>query len=177
MSAYLLFNSSDPPPTIRLLTPKPSAPGKPTAKSKGCAFLEFSHRNALQQALKLHQSEIEGRRINVELTAGGGGKSESRLSKVKERNKELDGQRKKRQEKQATAGKGEEQASALPERPQRFSTTSGIEQTAAGKRTWTVGDEEDGETHRGGRKHSKAGKKGRPKGKEWGTGVNAIPVG
>jgi len=29
----------------------------------------------------------------VELTAGGGGKSEQRLSKVKERNKELDGQR------------------------------------------------------------------------------------
>jgi nucleolar protein 6 len=65
----------------------------------------------------------------------------------------------------------------LPERPQRFSTTSGIEQDAAGKRTWTVGDEEDGTTHRGGRKHSKVGKKGRPKGKEWGTGVNAIPVG
>jgi len=109
--------------------------------------------------------------------AGGGGKSESRLSKVKERNKELDGQRKKRLEKQATAGKGEEHASALPERPQRFSTTSGIEQTAAGKRTWTVGDKDDGEMHRGGRKHSKAGKRGRPKGKEWGTGVNAIPVG
>lgn len=65
----------------------------------------------------------------------------------------------------------------LPERPQRFSTTSGIEQTDAGKRTWTVGDEDDGETHRGGRKHSKAGKKGRPKARDWGTGVNSIPVG
>ena len=93
LPAFSRKKISDPPPTVRLLTPKPSAPGKPTAKSKGCAFLEFSHRNALQQALKLHQSEIEGRRINVELTAGGGGKSEQRLSKVKERNKELDGQR------------------------------------------------------------------------------------
>jgi nucleolar protein 6 len=65
----------------------------------------------------------------------------------------------------------------LPERPQRFSTTSGMEQSSAGKRTWTVGDEENEETHRGGRKHSRTGKKGRPKGKEWGTGVNAIPVG
>jgi len=111
------------------------------------------------------------------MRAGGGGKGESRLNKVKERNKELDGQRKKRQEKQTTAGKSDEQASMVPERPQRFSTTSGIEQTAAGKRTWTVGDIEDGEKHRGGLKHSKGGKKGRPKGKEWGTGVNAIPVG
>ena len=189
-------NLPDPPPKIRLLTPKPSAPGKPTAKSKGCAFLEFSHRNALQQALKLHQSEIEGRRINVELTAGGGGKGESRLTKVKERNKELDSQRvrfenigvditltinapqKKHQEKLAKSGKGDESASALPERPQRFSTTSGLEQAAAGKRTWTVGDvEDDGETHRGGRKHSTRGKKGRPAAKVWGTGVNAIPVG
>ncbi|KAJ7786558.1 hypothetical protein B0H16DRAFT_1446271 [Mycena metata] len=50
-------------------------PGKPANKSKGCAFVEFSHRNALQQGLKLHQSELEGRRINVELTVGGGGKS------------------------------------------------------------------------------------------------------
>lgn len=31
--------------------------------------------------------------INVELTAGGGGKSENRITKVRERNKELFGQR------------------------------------------------------------------------------------
>lgn len=83
----------DPPPTVRLLTPKPSSSTRPANKSKGCAFLEFSHRNALQQALKLHQSELEGRMINVELTAGGGGKSENRITKVRERNKELLGQR------------------------------------------------------------------------------------
>lgn len=55
--------------------------------------MEFSHRNALQQGLKLHQSDIEGRKINVELTAGGGGKSENRLEKVKKRNRELHEQR------------------------------------------------------------------------------------
>jgi len=55
--------------------------------------LEFTHRNALQQALKLHQSTLDGRLINVELTAGGGGKGESRLAKVRERNKALIGQR------------------------------------------------------------------------------------
>lgn len=83
----------DPPPTVRLMAPKPSAAGKPVNKSKGFAFLEFSEKSSLQQALKLHQSQLEGRMINVELTAGGGGKSETRLAKVRERNKELHGQR------------------------------------------------------------------------------------
>lgn len=55
--------------------------------------MEFSHRNALQQGLKLHQTELDGRKINVELTAGGGGKSEHRLEKVKKRNRELHEQR------------------------------------------------------------------------------------
>lgn len=75
------------------MTPKPSAPGKPVAKSKGCAFLEFTSKPALQTALKLHQSSLEGRMINVELTAGGGGKSEGRMAKLKVRNKELHEQR------------------------------------------------------------------------------------
>lgn len=75
------------------MTPKPTPNGRPVAKSKGCAFLEFSAKTGLQQALKLHQSQLEGRLINVELTAGGGGKSESRISKLKERNKELHEQR------------------------------------------------------------------------------------
>jgi len=36
---------------------------------------------------------LEGRMINVELTAGGGGKGENRLEKLKKRNQELLGQR------------------------------------------------------------------------------------
>lgn len=75
------------------MTPKPSATGRPTAKSKGFAFLEFTNKQPLQTALKLHQSDLQGRMINVELTAGGGGKSDGRLKKVKERNKELFEQR------------------------------------------------------------------------------------
>ena len=86
----------DPPPTVRLLTPKATRAGTTAAKkskSKGCAFLEFSTRPALQAALRLHQSELDGRRINVELTAGGGGKSDARLTKLKARNKLLAAQR------------------------------------------------------------------------------------
>ena len=89
LSIYFL---ADPPPTIRLLT-HTSTSGSQRSKSKGCAFLEFTHRNALQQALKFHQSTLEGRMINVELTAGGGGKGGTRLAKVRERNKALLAQR------------------------------------------------------------------------------------
>ncbi|KAF8215971.1 hypothetical protein K438DRAFT_1561324 [Mycena galopus ATCC 62051] len=165
------FAACDPPPTVRLRTPKP-VPGRPANKSKGCAFVEFSHRNALQQGLKLHQSELEGRKINVELTVGGGGKSDSRLTKLKERNKGLFEERKDRIEKLA---KSDPSLSSVPDLPQRFSATSGLEQVQSRRRTWTVGDEDDGETHRGGKKHIKVG--GRGQGKQWGTGVNAIPVG
>ena len=97
--ALLTNTNPDPPPTVRLLTPKVTTRAGVTAaaaaksKSKGCAFLEFSTRHALQTALRLHQSELDGRRINVELTAGGGGKSDARLAKVKARNKHLGAQR------------------------------------------------------------------------------------
>jgi nucleolar protein 6 len=58
------------------------------------------------------------------------------------------------------------------QKPQRFSATSGMEQVPVTKRSWTVGDDDDGQTHRGGSKSKK-----KPKAKAWGTGVNAIPVG
>ncbi|KAG1760364.1 hypothetical protein EDD22DRAFT_980642 [Suillus occidentalis] len=190
------FAACDPPPTVRLLAPKPAAnktPSKPAIKSKGCAFLEFKHRNALQQGLKLHHSSLDGRQINVELTAGGGGKGEARLSKLKERNKELESQRvshvssvvylvlsnliaQQKQLQKKAKSKGEESAFGM-DGAKRFSTTSGADQEVQKKRTWTVGDTEDSTTHRGGKKHAKAGKARRTKSKDWGTGVNAIPVG
>ncbi|KAJ3998565.1 hypothetical protein F5050DRAFT_1798344 [Lentinula boryana] len=156
------FSVCDPPPSVRLLTPKVSTPSN---KSKGCAFLEFTHRNALQQALKLHQSKLDGRAINVELTSGGGGKSEARLQKLKERNKKLHEQRKGRQDKDENTT-----------HPQRYSTTSGVGTAPDTNNTWTIDDTEDGTVHRGGKKHIK--KHGRPqRSKDWSTGVNAIPVG
>ncbi|KAK0246358.1 hypothetical protein EDD85DRAFT_966636 [Armillaria nabsnona] len=164
------FAACDPPPSIRLLTPK-AIPGKTTTKSKGCAFLEFTHRNALQQALKLHQSQLDGRLINVELTAGGGGRGETRIQKVKDRNRGLHDQRKEKLEKQAKDGA----LISTTARPQRYSATSGVDQVPSKKRTWTIDDTIENEVHRGGVKHNKSRK---PRGgKAWGTGVNAIPVG
>lgn len=159
--------------------------GKPSRKSKGCAFLEFSHRNALQQALKLHQSELDGRMINVELTAGGGGRSENRLTKVRQRNKELLEQRVRVpwrtainpvqffNQRARTEKQNPNSAPTLSDKPQRYSSTSGIDQKPVARRTWTVGDSLEAETHRGGEKHTRACQNRR---KTWGTGVNAIPV-
>ncbi|KAI0756756.1 hypothetical protein C8Q80DRAFT_1264775 [Daedaleopsis nitida] len=175
------FAKCDPPPTVRLMTPKPSAKSRPTAKSKGFAFVEFTHTNALQQGLKLHQTELEGRKINVELTAGGGGKSEARLEKVKKRNRDLHEQRKTHLTKRSSAkkNKGEgddgDYEDAQIERPQRYSATSGVEQMPLKRRTWSIPDAADEGTSGKKKRGSKKGKQRPPK--PLGTGVNAIPVG
>ncbi|KAF2767891.1 hypothetical protein EJ03DRAFT_139196 [Teratosphaeria nubilosa] len=94
-----------------------------TKKSKGFAFLEFDGYDRMKTCLKLyHHSEFdpatyEGeqsaigaqsggrgkkargpRRINVELTAGGGGKTEGRMGKIKSKNVRLEEQRQRRAE-------------------------------------------------------------------------------
>jgi len=169
------FSACDPPPSIRLLTPKLQ---KTVHKSKGCAFLEFTHRNALQQALKLHHSVLDSRKINVELSAGGGGKSVIRVAKIQKRNKELHDQRKKRQQ-QAAVNTPHDDTKADSQNPrQRYSATAGVEQPPQRPRTWsTIQDGDAGVVHRGGQKHSK--KRNKKEGlrlPDWGTGVNAIPI-
>lgn len=101
-------------PSVRLLTKKadpnalanlPASKRKSIAKgkaqdptkpqSKGCAFVEFKSSEALRKALKFHHTMLEGRKINVELTAGGGGKSENRQEKIKAKNAGLEKERQK----------------------------------------------------------------------------------
>lgn len=53
--------------------------------------------------MKLHHSLLNGREINVELTAGGGGKSAERKGKIAERNKRIGGQRERRADKEREA--------------------------------------------------------------------------
>ncbi|CBZ54435.1 putative RNA-binding protein [Neospora caninum Liverpool] len=50
---------------VRMLT------HRETNKPKGCAFVEFDCREALEIALNYHHRELGGRRINIELSAGG----------------------------------------------------------------------------------------------------------
>jgi nucleolar protein 6 len=56
---------------------------KVTKKSRGAAFVEFATPNELQEAIKMTGKELDGRKIRVEPTVGGGGKSETRKEKLK----------------------------------------------------------------------------------------------
>ncbi|OCF33437.1 nucleolar protein 6 [Kwoniella heveanensis BCC8398] len=93
-------------PAVRLLTTKPT-PQAPVPKSRGIAFLELPTSTSMQAALKLHHSNLKGRTINVELTAGGGGAGESRKRKIEERNKRVGDQREKRAEREKEEGGGQ----------------------------------------------------------------------
>ena len=46
------------------------------------AFVELASESALHSALKLHKSVMEGRRINVERTVGGGGSQDKRKQRL-----------------------------------------------------------------------------------------------
>ncbi|KIV80376.1 hypothetical protein PV11_07877 [Exophiala sideris] len=113
------------PSSVRLTT------DKNTGRSKGFAFLEFDAYDKMKTCLKLyHHSEFNpqskdgeedghepaqderkrGRKINVELTAGGGGKSKDRKAKIKTKNEKLEEERarqrtKEKAEKENTAHK------------------------------------------------------------------------
>ena len=56
---------------------------------KGFAFLEFEDPATHAKALKLNHSMLRGRRINVEMTAGGGGNGANRKKKITEKNKKF----------------------------------------------------------------------------------------
>ncbi|KAB8290516.1 hypothetical protein EYC80_010944 [Monilinia laxa] len=82
------------PASVRHLTEK----GNPT-KSRGCAFLEFEGYDHMKTCLKqFHQTTFNDglsapRKVNVELTAGGGGNTKDRRSKIKGKNEKLNEQR------------------------------------------------------------------------------------
>ncbi|MCJ1260059.1 hypothetical protein MMC24_007899 [Lignoscripta atroalba] len=88
---------------------------KETGRSKGFAFLEFDHYDRMKTCLKLfHHSTFDDgisppRKINVELTVGGGGsKSKDRRLKLQEKNERLSEERRRRaleEEKWATKPK------------------------------------------------------------------------
>lgn len=69
-------------------------------KSKGFAFLEFNGYDRMKTCLKLyHHSDFNDgkspmRKINVELTAGGGGRGDARREKLKMKNAKLEEERK-----------------------------------------------------------------------------------
>jgi RNA recognition motif-containing protein len=77
------FESAEGLMSTRLMT------DKETKAPKGFAFLEFKDSECLQSALKFHHTLFKRRQINVELTAGGGGKSEARQEKLQVKREKL----------------------------------------------------------------------------------------
>lgn len=101
----LLTKKADPNALASLSNSKKKSIAKGKAKdpsapvSKGCAFVEFTNGMSLQKALRFHHTMFHGRQINVELTAGGGGKSQQRKEKIKAKNESLEKERRKLHEK------------------------------------------------------------------------------
>ena len=62
---------------------------KDTGKSKCCGFLELSNNKVMQNALKFHRSRLHGKHVNIEVTCGGGGKTETRRHKIMKKNRTL----------------------------------------------------------------------------------------
>ncbi|KAI8069901.1 hypothetical protein BC940DRAFT_296440 [Gongronella butleri] len=69
---------------------------KVTKKPKGFAFVELATAADMQKALAFHRTTFKKRQINVELTAGGGGRSDARKEKIKTKNDKLTQERQKK---------------------------------------------------------------------------------
>ncbi|QRV97409.1 RNA recognition motif protein [Ceratobasidium sp. AG-Ba] len=175
------FGDCKPAPSIRLLTPKPRS-GKPqtavqAAKSKGCAFLEFTTHAAMQLAIRKHHTELAGRRINVELTAGGGGNSDRRKDKLRTRNRTLEEQRKKSADRSAKNPKLDPTPQIETKAPIRYSTTSGTSEHPTHPKTWSIPTAEDEKAKTPKKRGVSKGRKDARKAAWVPSGANAISVG
>ncbi|KAH8882672.1 hypothetical protein GQ53DRAFT_665327 [Thozetella sp. PMI_491] len=92
------------PSDVRVLTER----GNPK-KCRGMAFVEFDNYDRMKTCLeKFHHTEFNDgispvRKINVELTAGGGGKTADRQDKIKEKNRKLNEERIRRTQREEAA--------------------------------------------------------------------------
>ena len=62
------------------------ATDRETGRFKGTCFVEYDNSESHGKALGLHHSLLTGRKINVELTVGGGGRGANRLEKLQAKN-------------------------------------------------------------------------------------------
>ncbi|KAK0633615.1 hypothetical protein B0T14DRAFT_491768 [Immersiella caudata] len=109
------------PTHVRLLTERDDP-----SKSRGIAFIEFANFDHMKTCLeKFHHTEFDNgksapRKINVELTAGGGGKTSHRQQKIASKNKKLNEERHNRfaKEEEAKLEKAVEKATEEPQSQQ-----------------------------------------------------------
>lgn len=125
--------SSVSPTAIRHVTHKEGG------QSKGYAFLEFDSWDRMRTCLKLyHHSEFNDgksnpRKINIELTSGGGGNSEVRKERIHSKNEKLDKERKKDYDNRKQEQKGRNAGKAKP----GSSTSNGQTKDGEPERTMT----------------------------------------
>ena len=86
---------------------------------KGIAFLEFDNDNQeiqskMEVALRMHHLTLRERKINVELTVGGGGNLKFRLEKIKSKNDKMNQDRNEKIRKTITTKKDAKEKSAEP---------------------------------------------------------------
>ncbi|KAJ2745021.1 hypothetical protein GGI20_002514 [Coemansia sp. BCRC 34301] len=113
------------PSSVRLMTDKDSG------KSRGFAFVDFATSADLKHALKFHHMTLGTKKINVELTAGGGGNSSNRKDKLQRRREDLDKERRKDgANKRQKTGPREGATSELGEAPDRSESSSHKTETA-----------------------------------------------
>ncbi|EPY51655.1 RNA-binding protein [Schizosaccharomyces cryophilus OY26] len=88
----LHFKRAGQAPQVRIPTEKG------TGRQRGYAFVEYINprSDVISKALKFHHTLYKDRKINIELTAGGGGKKETRMNKIKEKNKKWTEERRER---------------------------------------------------------------------------------
>ena len=63
-------------------------------KFKGFCFVECETNEQYQKLIKMHHLKLAGRKINVEISAGGGGNSSTRKEKIKQKNEKINKYRK-----------------------------------------------------------------------------------
>jgi nucleolar protein 6 len=78
---------------------------KKTQKFRGVAFVELADKESLTIALSLHQSRLGHKKINVELSAGGGGNGAVRKEKIKVKRDRLNQQAEAAKERKANKGR------------------------------------------------------------------------
>ncbi|KAF1975452.1 RNA-binding domain-containing protein [Bimuria novae-zelandiae CBS 107.79] len=112
---------------------------KDTGKSMGCAFIEFERFDHMQTALmKYHHSIVpdpkrkEGRKINVELSAGGGGNTAARKDKIAAKNEKLAEERQRKHDNRAeNEAKREERRAKKSGKPVKEGAAAGETDEAA----------------------------------------------
>ena len=58
-------------------------------KFKGFCFVECGNNDQFQKLLKMHHLKLKDRKVNIELSAGGGGNSKARREKISKKNEKI----------------------------------------------------------------------------------------